>query len=499
MPTKTRKKLDVVVTRPPIVTVMGHVDHGKTTLLDYLKKTSVAEKEAGGITQHIGAYQTEMQGKLITFIDTPGHEAFVKMRQRGAKITDIIILVVAADEGVKPQTKEVIKIAKESEVSLIVAINKIDRPDANPEKVMKELAEEGVIPEEWGGDNIFCNISAKKGEGVEHLLEMTLLIAEMLELKMEERQPARAVIIESHLDPRKGVIATAIVTQGTLRINEWVTVGASYGKVKRMENDKGEIIEHALPGTPVLLTGFKKFPFPGDELEIAPNENQAISRAKDNEKESDRKEIDKKTSDKLLYLVIKADAQGSLEGINYILDSIPQKNDHIYILKEGVGPINESDIKTAELGQGLVIGFDVLPERGVSELAKGRGIEIRTYDIIYKLKEDLEAILESRREPQIIRTEIGQLKILKIFKREKEGIILGGQIIHGKMRKNIQLEIIKNNEVIAKGKLSNLQYLKKDVNEIKEGQECGIYFKITEIHSTPEENDILMAYEEKMK
>lgn len=488
----------IVQTRPPIVTVMGHVDHGKTTLLDYLKKTSVAEKEAGGITQRIGAYQVETKNQLITFIDTPGHEAFMKMRERGAKVTDIIILVVAADEGVKPQTKEVIRLAKESEVPLIVAINKIDRTGANPEKVMKELAQEGVVPEEWGGDNIFCNISAKNGEGVERLLEMTLLVAEMQELKTEPGQPTNGTVIESNLDSRKGIIATVIIKDGTLKINDWVVMGSSYGKIKKMEDYQGKSITEALPGTPALLFGLKRLPFPGDELEIATNEKEAEEKSKLNEKNFDKKQITGKPQAKLLRLVIKTDTQGSLEGINYILDSIPNKEEQIHILKEGVGLINESDIKTADLGNGLVVGFNVEPERGISELAKSRNIEIRGYNIIYKLKEDIESLLESKREPKVIQTTIGKLKVLKIFKREKDGIILGGQVIDGKMKKSALLRIIKNEEEIGKGKLSNLQFLKQDVHEVKQGSECGIYFKTIELHATPEENDIVEAYEEKI-
>lgn len=498
MSANTDEKVNTALLRPPIVTVMGHVDHGKTTLLDLLKKTNVVEKEAGGITQHIGAYQIEVQNKLITFIDTPGHEAFMKMRERGAKVTDIIILVVAADEGVKPQTKEVIKLAKESDVPLIVAINKIDRPEANPEKVMKELAQEGVVPEEWGGDNIFCNISAKKGDGVEHLLEMVLLLSEMLELKIENGQTVKAAIIESHLDPRKGIIATAIVIQGTLEINNWVVVSLSYGKIKKMENDQGKIIDKATPGMPILISGLKKIPFPGDELEIAENEKQAIVKAQENEKDIEIKETTNQPKNKLLYIVIKADTQGSLEGIDYILNSIPQKEDHIYILKQGVGQINESDVKTAELGHGAVIGFNVGQDKGIDDLAKSRGVEIKLYNIIYKLKEDLEAILESKKEPRIIKIAVGKLKILKIFKREKDGVIIGGQVIDGKMKKNTLLEILKNDEVVGRGKLINLQYQKRDVNEVKQNQECGIYFKTIELTATPEENDTVEAYEEKI-
>lgn len=493
---KIEKK--TIQARPPIVTVMGHVDHGKTTLLDFLKKTSVAEKEAGGITQHIGAYQVEIEDKIITFIDTPGHEAFMKMRARGAQVTDIIILVVAADEGVKPQTEEVIKLAKESDVPLIVAINKVDKHDANPERVMKEIAEEGIVPEEWGGDNIFCNISAKTGEGVNRLLEMTYLVAEMLELKAEHDKEVRAAVIESNLDAKRGIIATIIVKQGVLKVNDWVAVGASYGKIKKMENYKGDIAMEVFSGMPALIYGLKKLPFPGDELESTQNEKEAIEKAGLNEKDLEKKEMADKTKDKLLYLVIKTDTQGSLEGIHYILNSIPNKEEHIYILKAGVGSINESDIRTAELGRGLVIGFNVGLDKGVSELAKSRRIEIRQYNIIYKLKEDVEAMLEARKEPKIIEVEVGKLKLLKIFKREKEGIIMGGQVIEGKMRKNSFVRIVKNSEVVGKGKLSNLQYLKQDVNEVKEGNECGLYFKITELHAQPEENDIVEAYEEKI-
>lgn len=485
--------------RPPIVTVMGHVDHGKTTLLDYIKKTKVAEKEAGGITQHIGAYQVEALGKLVTFIDTPGHEAFVKMRKRGAQTTDIIILVVAADEGIKPQTKEVIKLAKESDVAVIVAITKIDRQGANPEKVMKELAQEGLVPEEWGGDNVFCNISSKTGEGVDHLLEMITILAEMLELKSEEKQPANAVVIESHLDSRKGVVATVITKQGVLKVNDWAVAGSSYGKIRKMEDYKGDTVSQAVPGTPLLIVGLKKIPFPGDTLEITQDEKQAILQADLNEKETEKKETENKTKNELIRLVIKADTQGSLEGINYILNTIPQKDEHIYILKEGVGSINESDIKTAESGRGMVIGFNVGAEKGAGELAKSRAIDVKTYNIIYKLKEEIEATVESKKEPKIIRDEVGKLKILKIFKREKESIVLGGQIIDGKMKKNTLLDLIKNNEIVGKGKLIGLQHLKQDVNEVKQGQECGIYFKITELRSEPEENDIVEAYVEKME
>lgn len=449
------------IPRPPVVVILGHIDHGKTSLLDFVRKTKVVEKEAGGITQHIGAYQISHNDKLITFIDTPGHAAFETMREHGAKIADIAVLVVAADEGVKPQTTEAIKHCQKAKIPIIVAINKIDKPGADSEKAKGQLEKQKVIVEERGGEIVSVEISAKTGQGIDHLLEMISLIGEMEELKGDPTAPAQGTVIESHLDPLRGPTATVLLYNGSLELGDEIKIEGLSGKIKTMEDFQGKPIKKALPSMPVVITGFKNLP--------------------------PAKRVLSETKKALLNLILKADTQGTLQAITMSL--LDKKN--LNILEAEVGNIFEHDIKKAIPTKALVIGFNVKIAPVAKRLAETEKINLKTYNIIYELLDDLEKFLNKAKKPKPAKVELGKLKILAIFRTEKDQMIVGGKVIEGKMIKGTKLDVIRNQKKIGTGILTELQEKKKDVNEVIKGKECGIKFKGT---IKIQQGDILKAF-----
>lgn len=482
--------------RPPIVVVLGHVDHGKTTLLDTIRKTSVVAKESGGITQHIGAYQVNFNSKVITFIDTPGHEAFSQMRSRGAKAADIAILVIAAEEGVKPQTKEVISSIKKEKISVIVALNKIDKPQANPIKTIGELEKEGLMVEERGGKVPLVKISAKEGTGINELLEMILLVAEMEELKVDANKPARGVVIESYLDSKCGATATFLVLEGTLKIGQWLVCCHTYGKVKNLNNFKGEKIEEAGPSTPAIILGLNQVPVVGEVFAVVDSEDEAkeysIKAAKERKELFPEKSSSAPTEgSKILNIILKADVQGSLEAIQENLFKIDLQGIGLNALKTDVGDISESDVKLAYPAGAVIIGFRVKTPASVLNLAKRSGVKIRNYDVIYELFEEFRREAAKLLEPEIEREELGKLKVIAIFRKEKSRMIIGGKVIDGKVVNKASVDVIKNEEKVASGKIIQLQHNKKDMTEIEKGREAGILFEGEPII---EEGDILEVY-----
>ena len=492
--------------RPPVVVVMGHVDHGKTKLLDAIRKTNVIAGESGGITQHIGAYQVERNGKLITFIDTPGHEAFTTMRSRGARVADIAILVVAADDSIQPQTKESIKIIKSAGLPMIVAINKIDLPDANPDKVKQDLAALNLTPEEWGGKTITVPISAKAGLGIDDLLEMILLVAETEkdQIKANPDRLAAGTIIESHIDRGEGAVATAIIQSGTLKKGDLVEVaGTFYGKIRAMKDFKAEDINQAGPSTPVKIQGLKASPSVGDILQVIPggNKRKKINKYQLTQQATDYskpKEISKKEKDKIktLNVVLKADVLGSIEAIISSLVKLDQPEVSVNIISKGLGNINDSDIRSAEAGKAIVLGFHVKLTQDAEKYAKEKRVEVHLYDIIYKLLEDIKERLENLLTPEVIRTELGRLKVLAIFKKENNSMVVGGSVTKGNILPKSKVEVLRDKIKIATGIITQLQVNKVNVNEARTGQECGIRY---EGKAVINEGDILAAYLEEIK
>ncbi|MGB9813557.1 MAG: translation initiation factor IF-2 [Thermovenabulum sp.] len=491
--------------RPPVVTVMGHVDHGKTTLLDAIRETRVAAQEAGGITQHIGASQIEKDGKTIIFLDTPGHEAFTALRARGASVTDIVILVVAADDGVMPQTVEAINHAKAAEVPIIVAVNKIDKPEANPERVKQQLAEYGLIPEEWGGDTIFVNVSARNRIGIDQLLEMVLLVAEMQELKADYDSPAIGVIIEAKLDKRRGPVATVIVQKGTLRVGDVIVAGGTWGKVRAMFDSLGKSIKEATPSIPVEVIGFEEVPIAGDILKVVDDEKQAREIAeKEKELLKEKEDITspkvsleklfdkiKKGEVKELNIIVKADVQGSLEALKQAIEKCSNDQVLIRIIHGGVGAISESDILLASASNAIVIGFNVRPDSNARKLAEKENIDIRTYRIIYDLIDDLQAAMKGMLEPEYKEVILGHAQVRALFKVPNVGIVAGCYVVDGKITRNANIRVIRNGVVIYEGKISSLKRFKDDVKEVASGYECGIAIeKFNDI----KEDDILEAF-----
>ncbi len=499
------KEEEGLVPRAPVVTVMGHVDHGKTTLLDYIRKTNVAEREAGGITQHIGAYKVKLPQGEITFIDTPGHHAFTTMRARGARVTDIVILVVAADDGVMPQTVEAINHAKAANVPIIVAINKIDKPEAKPDRVKQELAQHGLIPEEWGGDTIMVPISAKTGQGVDELLEMVLLVAEMLDLKANPNKPARGTVLEAKLDPKKGPVATLLVQDGTLREGDAFVAGLCWGKVRAMTNERGERLKEAGPSTPVEVLGLSDVPMAGDPFFVVENEKVAreISeerREKAKELSVDRgkvtiEEIMKRLMEgesKELRLIVKADVQGSLEAIREVIDRLSTDEIKVNIVHYGIGAVTETDVMLAKASGAIIIGFNVRPDAQARKVIEREKVEVRTYKVIYDIVEDIKKIMSGMLEPEEREVVLGRAEIRQIFKVPRVGNVAGCYVLEGKIARNAKIRIIRDGVIVYDGKLSSLKHYKDDVREIQAGYECGMAF---ENFQDIKEGDIVEAYE----
>ena len=491
--------------RPPVITIMGHVDHGKTTLLDTIRKTSVASLEAGWITQAIGAYQVEVNGKKITFVDTPGHEAFTEMRSRGASITDIVVLIVAANDGIMPQTKEAIDHAKAAGVPIVVAINKIDLPEANVDRVLTELTENGLVPEKFGGDVVTCNISAKKGIGVNELLETLILISEMGNLKANPNRYATGTVIEARSDSQIGSIVSLLVQSGTLRLGDPVVIGTSYGKIRSLKDDKGNNITMALPSTPVEITGINELPTAGDRFMAFETEKEARSISEERKIRSHEKDTNRKgmslddlfkmvnNGEKEIKVVLKTDVKGSEEAVKHSLEKINIDGVFINVIRSGVGTITESDIMLANASKAIIIGFNVRPNNKTVELAKEKSVDIRLYNIIYKVVEEMEDAIKGMLAPEFKEEVIGQAEVRQIFKFSKIGNIAGCHVSSGIIKNNADARIIRDGVVVYTSKIASLQHEKDQVKEIKSGYDCGITVKdYQDIH----EGDIIECFVE---
>lgn len=495
-----------LVERPAVVTIMGHVDHGKTTLLDTLRNTKVSEGEAGGITQHIGAYQITKNGKKITFLDTPGHAAFTTMRARGADITDIVIIVVAADDGVMPQTVEAINHAKAADVPIIVAVNKVDKPTANPDKVMQELTEYGLIPEAWGGDTIFVNISAKFGKNIEELLEMLLLVAEVQDLKADPKRKAIGSVIEARLDKAKGPIATVLIKEGTLKIGDPIVVGATYGRVRVMVNELGRRLKTAGPSTPVEITGLNNAPMAGDQFVVFEDERTARQVGEERERQTlaeQRNVTNRVTIDNLftslqegelkeVNVIIKADVQGSAEALAASLRKIDVEGVRVKIIHTGVGAINESDITLAAASNAIMIGFNVRPTPQAKEQADQEKVDIRLHRIIYNAIDEIETAMKGLLEPEYEEKVTGQVVVRETFTVSKVGTIAGAFVTDGHITRKSGIRLIRDNIVIFEGELASLKRFKDDAKEVKKGFECGLMIKD---YNDIQVDDVVEAYE----
>ena len=496
-------KAEDLVERPPVVTVMGHVDHGKTTLLDYIRKTDVVGGEAGGITQAIGAYQVKYNDKKITFIDTPGHAAFTEMRARGAQITDIVIIIVAADDGIMPQTKEAIDHAKAAGVPIIVAVNKIDKPDANVEKVLTGVTEAGLTPEEWGGDTIVNKISAKTGEGVNELLDNILLIAEMNEYKANPSRYATGTVIESKKDNKVGSLATLLIQNGTLRLGDPIVVGNYYGKVRTLKNDKGKNIVEAAPSTPVEVTGLSEVPDAGDRFMAFESEKEAKKvaseralRAKEEDTNLQGVSLEDlfsriKSGQKEINVLLKADVAGSVEAVKNALEKIDVEGVKVNVIRAAVGAITESDVVLASASDALIIGFNVRANSKTNDIAKNYNIEIKTYDIIYKVVEDMEQAMKGMLDPEYEEVVTGELEIRQLFKFSKVGLIAGCHVTSGTVTINDKARIVRDGIVIYNGEVNTLQREKDSVKEVKKDMDCGITLLNCQDYK---ENDIIEVY-----
>lgn len=491
--------------RPPVVTIMGHVDHGKTTLLDTIRKSNVAGCEAGGITQAISAYQIQVNGEPITFIDTPGHAAFTEMRARGASITDIVIIIVAADDGVMPQTKEAIDHAKAANVPIMVAINKIDKPGANPERIMTELTEYGLTPDTWGGETLYSQISAKEGTGIKELLDNILLIAEMQNYKANPARYAIGSVIESRLDKQVGPIVTLLIQNGTLRLGDPIVVGTTFGKVRTLRNDKGEEITEATPSTPVEITGLNDTPVAGDKFMAFENEKQArsigeqrkeVQKLKDNQKTevTSLDDLFSKIGEGLreLNVIIKADVHGSSEAVKNSLEKIEVEDVRVKVVRSSVGSITESDIVLAKASNAIIIGFNVRPDSSIRDYAKENGVEIRLYNIIYKAVEEIEAAMKGMLEPIFEEKVIGEAEVRQLFKFSKVGIIAGSYVTDGVITRDAKARLIREGIVIYDGNINSIQREKDSVKEVKKGLECGITI---ENFNDIKVGDIIEAYD----
>lgn len=487
--------------RPAIVTIMGHVDHGKTTLLDVIRESSVTANEAGGITQHIGAYQVEKNHKKITFIDTPGHEVFAEMRARGANITDIVVLVVAADDGIKSQTQEAIDHAKAAGVEIIVFINKMDKPGANYEKVMSQLSEQDIVAEEWGGNHIFIKGSALLKQGIDELLEAIQLLADVKQYKANPNRFAYGTVIESNLDKGYGPVATVLVQNGTMKKSDYIVAGQSYGKIRMMFDSNGHEIQSATPATPVKIAGLESVPIAGDKFLVLDNEKQARELANKIKQKNSHLEWNNKNSTlrqqiedgvvKNLKIILKTDVHGSLEAIKSMISKINIENAHVDIVRSAIGGITETDVRLAQTSQAIIIGFNIRPTRLVKDLSEQEKIEIKTYDVIYKLKEDLEIMMMGKLDPIITEEEIGEAKVQKIWKHSEIGTICGCIVNSGKIKRGAKVRVVRDGVIIYNSEISTLQHGKNQASEILAGNECGLTIKN---FNDVKENDVLEAY-----
>ncbi len=478
--------IEDLVSRPAVVTIMGHVDHGKTTLLDTIRSSHVVKGEAGGITQHIGAYQVVKNGKTITFIDTPGHAAFTEMRARGAQITDIVVLVVAADDGVMPQTKEAIEHAQAAGVPIIVAVNKMDKPGANPDKIKTELTEYNLVSEDWGGDTVFVNISALTGKGVDELLEMIILVSELKDYKANPNRLGMGTVIEARLDKGRGPVATLLVQNGTLKVGDVIVVGTTYGKIRSMEDETGRSVKMAEPSKPVSVTGLVEVPFAGEKFMALNDEKKAreIAEIRSQNKFNEEKGVGKNVSlteifkndasEKTLNIIIKCDVQGSIEAIKGLLEKIHIEGTNINIISARVGGITNNDIILAVASSAIVIGFNVRPTAQISDFAKEQGVEIRLYNIIYKLQEDIEKAVKGLLDPVFEEKITGQAEVRELFKVSRIGTIAGSYVTSGAILRSGSIRLIRDSIVIYTGKIAGLRRFKDDVKEVKAGYECGI-------------------------
>ena len=493
--------------RPPVVTIMGHVDHGKTTLLDTIRKTKVTEGEFGGITQHIGAYQVEVKGRKVTFLDTPGHEAFTAMRARGAKVTDVTIIVVAADDGVMPQTKEAVDHAKAAGVPMIVAVNKMDKEGANPERVMSEMSELGCMPEEWGGDTIFVSVSAKTGDGVEDLLENVLVVAEMADLKANPHKNAIGTVIEAKLDKGRGSVATLLIEAGTLHASDAIVVGTAFGRVRKMTDDIGEEIKVAGPSTPVEIIGLNSVPVAGDVFKAFDSEKKArqIAEARLNIRvEEERNASSAMSLEDLarqieegdiqsINTIVKTDVQGSAEAVRASLEKIEVKGVRVNVIRSTAGAISESDVMLASASHALIIGFNVRPNAAVRKKAEEEGVEIRLHNIIYKAIEEMESAMKGMLAPVYEEVIIGQAEVRETYKVSKLGTIAGCMVSDGTIKKDCGVRLIRDGIVVYEGKLGSLKRFKDDAKEVSTGYECGITI---ENFNDIKANDVIEAFED---
>jgi translation initiation factor IF-2 len=494
--------------RPPVVTVMGHVDHGKTSLLDAIRETQVAAGEAGGITQHIGAYQVQHDGKTLTFLDTPGHEAFTAMRARGASVTDVAVIVVAADDGVMPQTVEAIDHARAAGVPILVAVNKIDKEGADPNRVRTELAQQELNPEEWGGDTVYADVSAKTKDGLDNLLEMILLVTDLEELGANPNAPASGAVVEAELDPGRGPVTGVLVQRGTLRVGDAVVAGPVWGKVRAMLDDKGERVEEATPGTPVEVLGFDGVSEAGEHVQVVENERKARQLAQERETRLKTEQLARRQARKVtleevfqrasegrlkeLNIVLKADVSGSLEALEDEIAKLPQEQVPVNVIHAQTGGINESDVMLASASDAVIIGFNVRPLADARRAAEEEGVDIRTYTVIYKVTEDLRAAMEGLLEPEEVEESVGQAEIKQTFKASRVGTIAGCLVTDGKVTRTAGVRLVRDGTIVWTGKVGSLRRFKDDVAEVDEGQECGI---VLEGFADVKEGDVLEFFE----
>ncbi|HEY0278721.1 MAG TPA: translation initiation factor IF-2 [Solirubrobacterales bacterium] len=499
-----------LVARPPVVTIMGHVDHGKTSLLDAIRETEVAAGEAGGITQHIGAYQVNHEGNTITFLDTPGHAAFTAMRARGAKVTDVVVVVVAADDGVMPQTKEAIDHARAADVPMLIAVNKVDKEGANPERVRTELTQEGIQPEEWGGDTIFVDVSAKTRQGLDDLLENILLVTELEELSANPDAPASGNVIESQLDPGRGPVVTVLVNRGTLRVGDSLVAGPQWGRVRAMHDFRGQVVQEAVPGMPVEVLGFDGVADAGEFVQTVDNDREARRLAQERADRLQREQLARRNARKLsldevfsraqagdikeLNIVLKADVAGSLEALQDELAKVPQERVAINIIHSQAGGINESDVMLASASEAIIIGFNVRPLADARRAANREGVDIRTYSVIYKITEDLRNAMEGLLDSLEVEETVGEVVVKETFKASKVGRIAGCQVAEGKAVKSASVRLLRDGTVVWTGKLASLRRFKDDVTEVDEGQECGI---VLDGYADIKEGDVLEFFQTK--